>query len=144
MTYDDADWHHDTTDELGLSDAAACTHIGMFYAWARARGLASGTRLKFGVADPVADDAIHLLDERALTPGAYAHAHLSAQLDPGFFTDEGRAFVDERYGAFLEAYERIPAVVAAGNFYTAEDTWQLYNAVEPVLDELYAQWKRRL
>lgn len=45
MTYDDAEWHQETVDELGLPEDNAATHIGIFYAWMRAHGLASGTTL---------------------------------------------------------------------------------------------------
>ncbi|KXO99889.1 hypothetical protein HWD35_13225 [Tsukamurella tyrosinosolvens] len=143
MTYDDAGWHSDTIAELGLPEEAAATHIGMFYAWARARGLASGTHLEHGVDGEVPDESLPLLDERTLTPGAYLDEYLDGQLDPSFFTAEGCAFVEAEYDAYLEAYERIPAVTSGENMYAAPDTWLLYNAVEPVLDELYAAWRDR-
>ncbi|MCS3782289.1 DUF7832 domain-containing protein [Tsukamurella ocularis] len=141
MTYDDAGWHSDTTAELGLPEEAANTHIGMFYAWARARGLTSGTHLEHGVDGPVPDPELHLLDDRALTPGAYLERHLAGQLDPGSFTAEGRRFVEAKYSDYLGAYDRIPVVVDAENMYAVEDSWRLYNAIEPVLDELYALWR---
>lgn len=139
MTYDDAEWHADTLDELGVPPELASTHIGMFYAWARARGLASGTHLEHGVDGPVPDEHIALLDDRVLTPGAYLDQHLCGQLDPSFFTPEGAAFAEDAYGDYLDLYGRIPLVGATGVMYEAPDTWQLYNAVEPVLDELYAR-----
>lgn len=141
MTYDDAEWHSDTLAELALPDAAASTHIGMYYAWARARGLASGTHLEYGVEDEVPDGTLHLLDERSMTPGAYADVHLAGQLDVSAFTPEGQAFTGAAYGAYLDAYDRLPAVISAENMYAAPDTWLFYNAVEPVLDELYARWR---
>lgn len=143
MTYDDAGWHSDTISELDLPEEAASTHIGMFYAWARARGLASGTHLEHGVEGEVPDESLHLLDDRTVTPGAYADIHLAAQLDVSAFTPEGQAFTEAAYGAYLNAYDRIPLVVVAENMYAAEDTWLTYNAVEPVLDELYAAWRAR-
>jgi hypothetical protein len=143
MTYDDAEWHSDTIAELDLPEEAASTHIGMYYAWARARGLASGTHLEHGVDGEVPDGTLHLLDERAMTPGAYAEAHLAGQLDVSAFTPEGQAFTDAAYPTYLDAYDRISAVISSENMYAAPDTWLLYNAVEPVLDELYAQWRGR-
>ena len=108
-----------------------------------ARGLASGTHLEHGVDGEVPDESLPLLDERTLTPGAYLDEYLDGQLDPSFFTAEGCAFVEAEYDAYLEAYERIPAVTSGENMYAAPDTWLLYNAVEPVLDELYAAWRDR-
>ncbi|CAM3855713.1 DUF7832 domain-containing protein [Tsukamurella ocularis] len=143
MTYDDAGWHSDTIAELDLPEEAASTHIGMFYAWARARGLASGTHLEHGVDGAVPDGSLHLLDDRSMTPGAYADTHLAGQLDVSAFTAEGQAFTEAAYRAYLEAYDRIPPVTSAENMYAAADTWLLYNAVEPVLDELYAAWRSR-
>ncbi len=141
MTYDDAEWHADTLAELGVPLELANTHIGMFYAWARARDLASGTHLEHGVDGPVPDAHLALLDDRVLTPGAYLDRHLCGQLDPSFFTPEGARFAEAAYGTYLDLYDRIPLVGATGVMYEAPDTWLLYNAVEPVLDELYARWR---
>lgn len=143
MTYDDAEWHSDTIAESDLPEEAGSTHIGMYYAWARARELVTDTHLVHGVDGEVPDGTLHLLDERAMTPGAYAETHLAGQLDVSAFTPEGQAFTESAYEAYLGAYGRIPAVASAANMYAAPDTWLLYNAVEPVLDELYALWRAR-
>ncbi|KXO89569.1 hypothetical protein [Tsukamurella pseudospumae] len=141
MTYDDAEWHQETVDELGLPEDNAATHIGIFYAWMRAHDLASGTTLWHGVPEPVPDPHLDLLDDRKLTPGAYLVQHMVGQFDSGAFTDEGNAFTDASYSAYLDAYSTVPEVAGYDSTYAAPDTWQLYDAVAPTIDALYARWK---
>ena len=107
----------------------------------RAHDLASGTTLWHGVPEPVPDPHLDLLDDRKLTPGAYLVQHMVGQFDSGAFTDEGNAFTDASYSAYLDAYSTVPEVAGYDSTYAAPDTWQLYDAVAPTIDALYARWK---
>ncbi|KXP04469.1 hypothetical protein HWD35_13215 [Tsukamurella tyrosinosolvens] len=139
MPYDDAGWHYDSVGELGLPYENAATHIGIFLAWMRAHGMSPGYTTDFDEVRffPGLED----LDERRTTPGRYLLAHRCGEINVGDFTPDGNAFAAEAYSSYLRSYRNVPAVATYESTYAAPDTWELYDAVAPMLDEMYAAWK---
>lgn len=129
MTYDDAEWHYDSVGELGLDTAAASTHIGMFMAWLALHGLTQSDR------NPTE------LHSRTITPGEYLRRYCVNQIDPSMLTDTGNAFTEAGYRAYLSGYRNVPAVARHGERYGEPDTWETYDEVAPMIDELYAEWR---
>ncbi|MFD3704989.1 hypothetical protein ACFWUP_17785 [Nocardia sp. NPDC058658] len=142
MTYDDSEWHSDTTSDLGLDRDAAATHIGIFYAWAVAHDLHSPTRLFWGEPEPRPRPELAELRDRTKTPGQYLLDHCAGQLDHGDLNDRGRAFADAAYRPYLRAYDYVPEIARHETIYHAPDTWETYDAVAPLLDEAWTEWTR--
>ena len=129
MTYDDAGWHWDSVRELDLDDTAASTHIGMFMTWLALHDLAESD---YNPAE---------LHTRSITPGEYLRQHCVDQIDPSMLTDVGNAFIEAGYGIYLKWYRYVPAVARNGERYGEPDTWETYDEVAQMIDELYAEWR---
>ncbi|WP_396908026.1 hypothetical protein [Mycolicibacterium sp.] len=129
MTYDDAGWHYDTVSEHGLDYSCAATHIGMFFAWLAHHGLVNTAEV----------DIAPLLD-RAATPGAFLLSHCCGEIDACMLTAQGASFCEAAYGPFMRMYDMIPEIARYPVIYAAPDTWSIYDAVAPVIDEAYAEF----
>lgn len=126
VTYDDAGWHYDTVGEHGLPLDNAATHIGMFFAW-----LAHNRMV-----DPGYEDVAPLLN-RSVTPGRFVLQHCCGEINESMLTPPGAAFTEAAYSAYLKAYDYIPTIAAYDVSYAAPDSWDVYDAVAPELDEAY-------
>ncbi|BBZ15130.1 DUF7832 domain-containing protein [Mycobacterium branderi] len=126
MTYDDASWHHDSVIENGLEAHHAATHIGMFFAWLAHHDMV----------DPSFRDVSPLID-RTVTPGRFLIDHCCGEIDEFMLTKRGAAFTAAAYGPYAKAYDRIPEVARHDVSYAAPDSWELYDAVAPQIDEAY-------
>lgn len=129
MTYDDAEWHYDSVRELDLDVTAASTHIGMFMAWLALHDL---TQSDCNPAE---------LHTRAITPGDYLRRYCVNQIDPSMLTDAGNSFTTAGYEIYLKWYRNVPAVARHGERYGEPDTWETYDEVAGMIDELYAEWR---
>ncbi|MGW4633718.1 DUF7832 domain-containing protein [Nocardia sp. NPDC004415] len=142
MTYDDSSWHSDSTSDLGLEQEAAATHIGMFYAWAVANDLHSLTAPVWGEPEERPRPELAILHNRAKTPGRYCLDHLCGELNVGDLNPRGQAFIQAAYDHYLAAYQNLPEIARHETIYHAPDTWQTYEAVARLLDEIWAEWTR--
>jgi len=129
VTYDDAEWHYDSVGELDLDVSAASTHIGMFMAWLALHDL---TRSDCNPTE---------LHNRTITPGEYLRRYCVNQIDPSMLTDTGNAFAEAGYRTYLSQYRNVPAVARHGERYGEPDTWETYDEVAQMVDELYAEWR---
>ncbi|MFF2087794.1 hypothetical protein ACFVVM_28785 [Nocardia sp. NPDC058176] len=141
MTYDDCSWHSDTTSELGLDGDAAATHIGMFYAWAVANNLHSPTMAIWGEPGERTRPELAALFNRTKTPGRYLLDHCCGELNLSDLNPRGQAFTAAAYPQYLRAYGYIPEIARHETIYHAPDTWDTYEAVAPLLDEAWAEWR---
>ncbi len=127
MTYDDASWHQDTTEDYGLAESASVTHIVAFFAWANRVGiLASGQ-----------DRAIAALADRTVSVEEFADTYIDWQIDPLMLTERGNWFAETHYGDFLQSLEGSQLVRGKRSMYDLPSTWDTVDAIAPVLDELY-------
>lgn len=127
MTYDDAEWHYDSVLELDLDVTAPSTHIGIFMAW-----LALNDLTHWGTSPSE-------LRDRAVSPGEYLRQYCANQIDPSMLTDAGNAFAEAAYRTYLRSYRNVPAVARHGKRYGEPDTWETYDEVAAMIDELYAE-----
>ncbi|AZG47881.1 DUF7832 domain-containing protein [Gordonia insulae] len=134
MTYDDAEWHCDTVLDLDLDESAAVIHIGVFLAWATARGLLSETLDNRAA-------AIHALEHRTTTPSGFAEQYFVAQIDPLMLSDSGNRFTDDAYARYLEVLQEVPLVAQHATTYEVPDDWGTFDAIVPYLDRLYDEWR---
>ena len=126
VTYDDAGWHYDTMGEHSLPLDNAATHIGMFFAWLAHHDMV----------DPDYEDLAQLLS-RSMTPGQVLLRRCCGEINASMLTPQGAAFTEVAYRRYLKAYDYIPAIAAYDVGYAAPDSWDIYDAVAPELDEAY-------
>lgn len=131
MTYDDAEWHLDTTTELGVGTAAAGIHIAGFLSWACLNGLVDADEY---------DEAISDAEDEVGTPSEYIATHFVSQIDPSMLTRRGNIFADQRYNAYLERLDKLPYVAEYGSIYRVPNTWESCAVYGALLDEMLAEF----
>jgi len=128
MTYDRLDWHYDSAIEAGQPPENAFTHIGLFLAWL----------IRHDLHDSRVFPPAHVA---AVKSGEMTGSDLADDIDTKFnaadVNDEGRAFSDARYGAYLAELERVMSDEPA---YSLIDDAAAYERIAPVIDGLYAAW----
>ncbi len=140
MAYDRMDWHYGGNFPSDLPSEAGGTHIGMFLAWAIIRGLEGEVHRTDAAA------AVEAVRNRTMTGREF----LMEQCDEKFWeddlNDEGNAFAKFYYEgegpkSYLADYER-----ALGRnlptLYHIQDTWTNFDALAPVIDRRFAEWRR--
>jgi hypothetical protein len=105
--------------ERGLDHECGATHIGMFFAW-----LAN-----HGMVDPNFTD-VAALKNRTVTPGRFLLDHCAGEIDSFMLTAAA-------YKPYVATYQYIPAVACYSTSYAAPDSWELFDAVAPNIDETY-------
>ncbi|WP_109505924.1 hypothetical protein [Nocardioides speluncae] len=131
MTYDDAQWHGDAVAHLGLDETAGGTHIAMFMTWLVLHGFAAAAWTASGAG----------LADRSITPGEYLFDVCDEQLDPVMLTAAGNEFVAARYVHYVSGYVDVPELSSLRSLYEAEDSWATYDAVAPMIDRLFSDWR---
>lgn len=139
MKYDDASWHYGGEFPAELSVEAGSTHIGMFVAWALLAGLGGALHV---VEFP---EDLQRLRERSVTPGQFVREACDEKLTDEDLNDVGNAFAAAYFapdeGQYLADYE----LVLGGPFptlYHVPDTWEGFDALRPVLDRRFDEWRR--
>ena len=93
--YDDVDWHDGAAMEAGQPPEQGFVHIGFYLGWV----------LKRGLHDPAAIPAEHVA---AVLDGSMTGSDLRDDVDgrlvADMLSDEGRAFTDQAYDWYLDAY----------------------------------------
>jgi hypothetical protein len=127
--YDDVDWHDGPAMEAGQPPEHGFVHIGFYLGWV----------LKRGLHDPAAIPADHVA---AVIDGSMTGSDLRDDVDgrlaADMLSDEGRAFTDQAYDWYLDAYAR---AFAAEPGYGVEDTPANAARVERLVDEAHATWR---
>jgi hypothetical protein len=131
--FDDASWHVDAAFAAGDPGSAAeraFSHIGIYLAWLIRKGLANPEIVPRRVA-------------RDLEAGTVQPASLAQMFDQKLVSDlmseEGIAFTEARYEAYVQRYN---AVFAAVPEYSIIADNSSYDRVAPELDELFRAWQR--
>ncbi|WP_241473848.1 DUF7832 domain-containing protein [Mycolicibacterium neoaurum] len=129
MPIDDAGWHYDTCSEHELDYTCAGTHIGIFLAWLAYHSLTESDSVDFSP-----------LLNRSITPGAFLMQHCCGEISGFLLTAEGLAFGNASYRTYLNVLDRIPEIARYPVTYAAPDTWETYDAVAPVISEIYQMY----
>lgn len=132
MTYDDAGWHSDSVDDLGLDESAAGIHIAAFLAWAARKGL---------VNEDEHADAVSDAEDEVGTPSAFIDTYFDSQIDPSMLTRRGNRFAEQRYSEYLDRLEKLPFVTEYESLYQVPDTWDTCAVFGDLLDEIFAEWE---
>lgn len=146
MKYDDAAWHSGGTSfPAELPASAGATHIGMFVAWSVLNGLAG----ELHILDFSAEMAI--LKSRGTTPGAWLLEACDGKFTDEDLTCDGNQFAFSYYGndanlhsgpnSFLADYEG--AFPDAETLYHVPDSWETFDAIDPVIRGRFDAWRRR-
>jgi hypothetical protein len=142
MSYDRMDWHYGGDFPKGLPSEAGGTHIGMFLAWAITRGLEGDMHRTDSAA------ALEAVRNRTMTGRDF----LMEQCDEKFWEDdlnaEGNAFAKFYYEgdgpeSYLADYEAVLGG-ALPSLYHVDDSWANFDALAPVIDRRFAEWRRSL
>jgi len=136
MKYDDASWHYGGDFPQDLPNEAGATHIGMFLAWALLTDLGGELHV---------DDCPGELAElkaREVTPGQYFIAACDEKLTDEDLSEEGNAFAQSYYdGEYISDYIGVVAKDMDA-VYRAEDTWDNFDLLKPVIDKRFEEWRR--
>jgi hypothetical protein len=140
MKYDDASWHYGGKFPEDLPPEAGATHTGMFVAWALLNGLAGE------IYTTDFPDQIPKLLSRSLTPGRFFLEACDGKFTDDDLNEEGNSFAqayfDFEKGQYIRDYEASLGEGVA-DLYHAEDTWENFDRLRPVLDRRFADWKAR-
>ena len=132
---DDVKWHLGGDSE-GATRENAATHIGMFLAWAIARGLAS----------PRHYDRrsvwVRRLAAKAVTPGRYFLRTCGGPLGRSEFSPDGWRFAKATYDDYLDDFGCMFADPASPTSpYDVPDAWEVYEEIAEELDAYLGDWK---
>jgi len=128
--YDDADYHDGPAIDAGQPPENAFTHIGLMLAWL----------IRHELHDPEMWPDDHVDAVRA---GEMNGSDLADDCDGKLVSDmviaDGAAFLDARYDAYMEAWDRACRTRPPCSI---EDDAAAWGAVEPLIDGLHADWVR--
>jgi hypothetical protein len=137
MKYDDASWHAGGNFPSDLALDAACTHTGLYLAWAVLAGLGSKE-----LRDDFEAELVKL-GARLISPCQF-YRTMDGKLTDEDLSDEGNAFTkvyfDFDVGQYLKDYEQ---TLCAGlpTMYHVADSWESYDRLKPILDKRLAAWR---
>lgn len=140
MAYDKAKWHYEGDFPSDLPADQGLVHTGIFLTWIVDNNLFS---------QELEDDegeAIALVKSRRAL-GTYLYTMHDGVFTSDMLSVEGNAFTSEYFvfgiGSYLADYG---ATVAADlpTLYHVPNTWETYDALKPVLDKRYQEWRRGL
>jgi hypothetical protein len=141
IKYDDAKWHSDGEFPEHLPESAGATHIAMFVTWCMLKGFAS----EIHTVD--APEELEDLKTRTKTPGQWFLWNCDGKFTMEDLTPEGNRFATRYYGSpsggdvgyYLDDY--VDAFPEAETVYSVEDSWLSFDALAPVIDRRFAEWR---
>jgi hypothetical protein len=126
--FDDVDWHEGSAAEAGQPREHAFAHIGVYLGWL----------IRHDLHDPRYFPPEHLA---GVKDGSMTGSDLADDVDWKLLSDnmtsEGSDFTAARYDAYFNRYNELLGEDA--DYRRSEDD-SLYRQVEPLIDELYAEW----
>jgi hypothetical protein len=126
--YDKLGWHEAAAVEGGFSSEHGFTHIGFFLGWLIGRDLHAHRRFS---AELVA------LVQRGQFAASDLIEPVDGKLVSDWMSDEGRAFADARYGAYVDEFSETFRDYPP---YGAPDTPTTLALARDLLDRMYAEW----
>jgi len=135
--YDDADWHYGSDDyQKDWDTRLACTHIGMFIAWAYFNGL-------MNLQDMHAEHAKEWFERRRRGEGSFGEMTediFDEKLIGDDLTDEGRAFADWYYERYLAEFTDFLPADAPSPYHLADNS-DTFQKIAALLDARLAEFR---
>ena len=145
--YDHVKFHTDENYPAGLPEENAATHIGMYWAWAAAQGLANPV---WQSAPESAEDFAAML-KGDISGAEFVRTHMDGALTRDDFSEYGQRFTsfyyddeDEGYGKFMEDYVTTMNTPELGGFYYVADNAANRAKLEAVFQTAFEQWQQSL
>ena len=138
MKFDDASWHSEGQFPGDLPTEHAAIPGGMFLAWCVFNDLADGEWTEDF------EEEVEATRERSIAPAELYRIALDGRLTEEDLSNEGAAFAafafDKDGGNYLTVYA---LQIASGlpSAHHADDSWETYDGVAAMLDEMWATWK---
>lgn len=141
MKYDDASWHYGGDFPADLPPESGATHIAIFFAWAITRNLEG----KFHTEEETDRARLDQVRNRQIDPREFFIAACDEKLTDEDLSDEGNAFASEYYESESGYFVDLDATFAdsGDTFYHLANTWENYERMFGVLDQRFAEWKRK-
>ena len=141
MTHIDwVDWHcYGPLYPQDLPREAAATHIGLFFAWAASRGLASERHAR-----DHADGFARLL-KRERSPASYVLTELGGKLESEDFGEAIQPFLRDYYTAhdqrpvYYNDTENLAEALGLNFTYRIPDDWEAFDRLALVIDQRFAE-----
>jgi hypothetical protein len=143
MKYDCDEWHSSGDYPADLPPESAGTHIGMFLAWAIINGLAGEQHRQHSKRE------LDTVQARQMTGREFLRLCCDGSIADCDLNEEGNAFARHYYGEYGKSMGEYfydyawVAGVARPSFYHVEDTWENYDLIAEVIDEVHAQWREK-
>jgi len=139
-TYDDISWHIEGDFPEGLDSMAACTHIGMFLAWAILNDMASTDHIAaFG-------DSIEQLRQHKMTPGQYVMSFCNGKLTSEDLNHAANEFACQYYdinsGGYIGDYESLLSNNLQSTYHVS-DSWENYEKLQPAINNRFQEHRNR-
>ncbi|UOO82539.1 cell surface protein [Uruburuella testudinis] len=145
--YDNIRFHTDENYPANLPPEAAVTHIGMYWAWAAAQGLANPV---WQSAPESREDFAAMLEGR-INGSEFLLTHMDGALIPEDFNELGQRFTsfyyddeEEGYGKFMEDYVVTMNTPELDSFYHVADNAENRAVLEAVFQTAFEQWQQSL
>lgn len=140
--YDNADYHMGEAEDPQSKAESGASHLGLFVAWAANHDLLSAKLRKPAAA----------LKTRGTRPLEWLFAHCDGRLAEADLTEAGNRFARYYYGApdeglrvedgsYLQDF--IATLKRGDDTAVAEDSWENYDRLAPIIDQRYAAFIRR-
>jgi hypothetical protein len=140
MKYDDASWHYGGDFPDDLPEEAGATHIGMFLAWVIINDLAGDLHTENS------QNSIQKVKNRSMTGREFLLKECDEKFTDEDLNEEGNLFAqyyyegeDDDYGKYLTDYEEA-LLSELPSMYHADDTWENFNKLEPLISKAYQEW----
>lgn len=140
MKYDDYSWHYGGKFPKDLTQKAAATHIGIFFAWLVDQGLEGYYHQREHAED------LHRLRNRHITGTEYLIKNCDGKLLAEDMCEQANGFThhyygnEHNYGLYVEDYFKVLSSDYP-SLYHVEDCWSNYERLRPYIDKAYAQWQ---
>ncbi|EKT62644.1 hypothetical protein [Providencia burhodogranariea] len=138
MAFDRMDWHYGGDYPEQLPNVNGGTHIGFYLTWLIHTGLIGEFHLEESI------DELAAVCERKMNGREFLITMCDEKFTNEDVNEEGSKFTEFYFqaedGGFFDDYER---VLAQGlpSVYHVENTWENYDKIALVIDEVYNNWK---
>jgi hypothetical protein len=130
---DDLDYHAESAIDAGMSEDAGGSHIAYFLIWSHERGYLANDVI------PGERDVTSKLQNQDMEAFARLLDWVDGAITTDMLTSEGRSFARSCYDRYLNRYPGWLEVSDEEPY--AEPTWERYERVKPMLDQLMEQWR---
>lgn len=140
MVYDKMKWHYQGDYPQNMPMENAGTHIGMFLAWCIINNLVGEDHLEDSV------NELKQVKDRKITGRDFLIDMCDECFTDDDLNDEGNAFAEYYYvpddSPYFDDYFKVFGLNAK-TIYEAENTWENFDKLKPIIDKRYTDWKQQ-